>query len=99
MTHYRQLGLLGLLAVVVFASGVADSPKKTAFSELQVGRPVGLKDRGTTYEITVFDDNIPQSHKIVEVGEDFIVVEDVAKVRKTTIPVYSVKSIVRIEMP
>lgn len=99
MTRYRLLGLMGVIGVAALTIGAADSPRKSVFSELKVGQPVGLKDRGTAYEISVFEDNLPQSHNVVEIGENFIVLQDVAKVTKTTIPVYAIKSIVRLKVP
>ena len=55
---------------------------------------MGLKDHGTTFEINVMND-ILQSHEIIKIGDDFIVLEVVAKVTQTTITVYSVKANVR----
>ena len=55
---------------------------------------MGLKDHGTNFEINVMDD-ILQSYEIIKIGDDFIVLEVVANVTQTTIPVYSVKAIVR----
>lgn len=98
MTSHRQLGILGLIAVVVLAIGATDLPKRTVFADMEVGQPVGLKDHGATYEISVLDGNVPQSHKVVEIGNDFIVLEDITEVTQTTIPVYSVRSIVRFKM-
>lgn len=76
------------------ALSAADAPKKTAFTGFKVGQSVGLKDHGTTFEINVMDD-ILQSHEIIKIGDDFIVLEVVANVTQTTIPVYSVKANVR----
>ena len=59
-----------------------------------MGQSVGLKDHGTNFEINVMDD-ILQSYEIIKIGDDFIVLEVVANVTQTTIPVYSVKAIVR----
>ena len=38
--------------------------------------------------IIVLSKDIPQSHKIIEIGNDFILLEDVAGVTRTTIPAY-----------
>lgn len=89
----RLFVLLPVLAIVLLAVGAADAPKKTVFSGLKVGQPVGLKDHGTDFEISVIDD-VPQSHKIIDMGDDFIVLEDVGAVTQTTIPVTSLKAIV-----
>ena len=92
----RIVWLLPVIAVVLLTIGAADAPKKTVFSGLKVGQRVGLKDHGTAFEISVIDD-VPQSHKIIEIGEDFVVLEDVAEVTQT-IPVYSLKAIVRLDV-
>lgn len=98
MKKHHQLGFLGLIAVVVVLTlAVADLPKRTAFADLKVGQQVGLKDLGAIYEISVLDDNTPQSHKIIEIGSDFIILKDVAGVTQTTIPVTALKSIVRMK--
>lgn len=91
----RLFVLLPVLAIVLLAVGAADAPKETVFSGLKVGQPVGLKDHSRAFEISVIDD-VPQSHKIIEIGDDFIVLEDVAAVNQTTIPVTSLKAIVRL---
>ena len=93
----RIVWLLPVIAVVLLTIGAADVPKKTVFSGLKVGQQVGLKDHGTAFEISVIDD-VPQSHKIIEIGEDFVVLEDVTEVTQTTIPVYSLKAIVRLDV-
>ena len=92
----RIVLMLPLIAVVLLTIGAADVPKKTVFSGLKVGQQVGLKDHGTAFEISVIDD-VPQSHKIIEIGDDFVVLEDVAGVTQT-IPVYSLKAIVRLDV-
>ena len=94
----RIVLLLPVIAVVLLTIGAADVPKKTVFSSLKVGQQVGLKDHGTAFEISFLSEDVPQSHKIIEIGEDFVVLEDVAEVTQTTIPVYSVKAVVRLNV-
>lgn len=96
MKKHHQLGFLGLIAIVLTLA-VADVPKKTVFSELKVGQQVGLKDLGVAYQISVLDDTTPQSHKVIEIEDDFVVLEDVVGITQTTIPVTSVKSVVRLK--
>jgi hypothetical protein len=92
----RAFWMLPVITAVVLATAAAHLPEKTVLSELAVGQSVGLKDHGSSYEISVMDVDIPRSHTVVEIGPDFIVLEDVAAVTRTTIPVYSVKGIVRL---
>lgn len=86
-----------VIAIVVLMVGVADVPKNTVFSGLAVGQPVALKDHGASYEISVMGD-VAQGHTVVEIGDDFIVLEDVAGVKQITIPIYSIKGVVRLRV-
>lgn len=88
---------VGLIAVVIAAHG-ADEPKKSSgvFSMLKVGQTVTLRDEGTAFSISFLDEERPLAHKVIEIGNDHIVLEDVAGVTETAIPVYAVKSVVKI---
>jgi hypothetical protein len=92
---------LCVLTAVVATSAAprADEAKSTkgVCSGLKVGQSVSLKDMGSAFSITVFDPELPQSHKVIEIGENFIVVRDIAEVTETTIPIYSVKAIVKVK--
>jgi hypothetical protein len=92
------LGLLGALLVTTATRSAEDAKgSKGASSSLRVGQPVSLKDEGSAFTITFFDPDLPQSHKVIEIGDNFIVVRDIAEVTETTIPIYSVKSIVKVK--
>lgn len=67
--------------------------RRGVFATLKVGQAVTLKDVGHAYEISTFDNDMPLGYTVVEVGDDFIVVRDIAKVTETRIPVYAVKSV------
>ncbi len=94
----RIVRLLPVIAVVLLTIGATDPPKKTVFSSLKVGQSVGLKDQGAAFEISVLSEEVPQGHTVIEIGDDFIVLEDVAGVTQTTIPVFSLKAIVRLDV-
>jgi hypothetical protein len=91
---------LGVLVTVLALSAApgADETKKPkgVFSALKVGQSVSLKDEGSAFTLTVFEPDLPQSHKVIEVGDNFIVVRDIAGISDTTIPVFSLKSIVKV---
>lgn len=93
----RIVWLLPVIAVLLLTIGAAEAPKKTAFSGLKVGQQVGLKDQGSAFEISYLSEEVPQSHTVIEIGDDFVVLEDLAEVTQTTIPVYSLKAIVRLK--
>jgi len=64
-------------------------------SVLHVGQLVKLADAGGSgYEITVIEGG-PQNlaHKVVEIGSDFVVLEEFTGVQQLRIPVYSLKSV------
>ena len=85
-----------LLAGVLFvASGQAPAKPHGLLSVLHVGQPVKLADAGGSgYEITVIEGG-PQvlAHKVVEVGSDFVVLEEFTGIQQLRIPVYSLKSV------
>ena len=85
--------ILGLIAVGT-ALGAQNLPMpKSYFSMLIVGQAVNLNDHGATYSLSVFEDDGPLSHTIVEVGEDYVVVRDIAGVTDSVVPVYSIKAV------
>lgn len=89
------------LTVVIFtASGQAPIKARGFFSVLHVGQSVTLKDTNGRYEIGVFD-NGPDllGYKVVEVGSDYLVVQDVSGVNELRIPVYAVKTVVTLKVP
>jgi hypothetical protein len=94
----RWIGLVAVVATVALAL-VADESKrpKDVFTGLRVGQSVSLKDEGTAYTITFFEPELPQSHKVVEIGRDYIVVRDIAQITETTIPIYSIKAVINVK--
>jgi hypothetical protein len=96
----RTWAWLCALVIVVAASAIpgAQNAKRprNIFSSLKVGQSVTLKDEGSAYSISFFDDDMPLAHKVVEIGDDFVVVRDVAGVRETLIPVFSLKGIEKV---
>lgn len=88
-----------LLAVLTISAvcGAKDAKQtKGVFSGLTIGQSMSLKDEGSAFTITFFDPELPQSHKIIEIGENFIVVRDIAEITDTLVPIYSIKSIVKV---
>lgn len=74
------------------ASG-QEKGRKSFLSVLKEGQAVVLKEAAGRYEITLMEGG----HKVTEVGPDYVVVEDIAGVTETRIPVDSIKSIARIK--
>lgn len=87
-----------LLILVPPTSNGQDRSKKGFLSVLKVGQIVTLKEDAGRYEITVLK-NAQLAHKVIEVGADYVVIEDAARVTETRIPVYSIKAIIRLKLP
>ncbi len=71
---------------------------KSFLSVLNVGQSVSLKDVGDKFEIMLMKD-VKLGHKIVEVGADYIVVEDITGLTETRIHLTSIKTITRLRKP
>jgi hypothetical protein len=89
--------LVAVLAVSAAPSADETRKPKGVFSALKVGQSVSSKDEGSAFSITVFDPELPQSHKVIQIGDNFIVVRDIAGITEMTIPVYSIKAIVKVK--
>ena len=91
--------IVGLITVGT-ALGAQDVEKpRSMFSMLKVGQAVNLSDHGSAYSLRIFEeDNVPLSHTVIEIGEDFIVVRDIAEVTDSIVPLYSIKAIERVRM-
>lgn len=75
-----------------------DKPRKGFLAVLKEGQSVSVKEVAGRFEITVFK-GVQAGHKVIEVGADYLVVEDAAGVVETRIPIYSIKSIVKLKVP
>lgn len=94
------LAVVALIAVVTFAIA-AEPPNqsKSGFLSLfKTGQKIALKELDGRFEILLMDD-APLSHKITAVGTDYLIVEDTAEVMESRIPIYSIKSIVKLKTP
>ena len=87
-----------LLLTIPTTSHGQDKPRKGFLAALKEGQTVVLKENAGKYEITLMK-NIPLGHKVIEVGSDYVVVEDAAGVTETRIHVTSIKSIIKLKIP
>ena len=94
----KRIIACGAIVLVLLLTLGADGEKpRGIFSSLQIGQKVNLKEVGQGFTITFFEESeVPQSHKVLEIGKDFIVLESVSGA-ETTIPVYAVKGVVRMK--
>jgi hypothetical protein len=65
---------------------------------LKRGQLVLVKEAGGRFEITQMDD-LKVGHKVLEIGNDFVLVEDFSALTETRIPVTSIKSLVKLKLP
>lgn len=96
-----------LLLIVVVSVGtfsvtaqVPVEKRPTFLSTLKTGQPVSLKEVAGRYEISTLEGVAAvQGHKVTEIGPDYIVVQDIAGVTEAHIPIYSIKSIIKLKLP
>ena len=96
--------MLAVIAVCLLALGsittgqAPHQPRRDFLAVLKPKQSVLMKEVGGRFTISTMDD-MPDTltHKVVEVGADFVVVEDIVGVQQTRIPVYAITSIVRIK--
>lgn len=86
------------LATVPASGHGQEKGRKTVLAELKAGQSVFVKEVGGRYEITVLK-GVKLGHRVIEVGGDYVVVEDAAGVTETRIPVTSIKAIIKLKIP
>jgi len=94
-TPLRVSSIVLLFIAIAFILGADQKPK--VFASLKIGQSVTLEDEDSNITISYFDDDkLPSTHTIIDMGDNFIVVRDIADVTETTILIYSIKQIVKI---
>jgi hypothetical protein len=96
MRNWIGLGVVVVAVAVVLGADETKRPKGV-FSAFRVGQSVSLRDEGSAFTITFFEPELQQSHKVIEIGDNFIVVRDIAEITETTVPIYAVKAIVKVK--
>jgi len=101
-----QMKSPGSIAVVILLVGVLFSPlfaqqqdwaKPTGvFANLKVDQTINVKEVGDRYLLTVIDGDskLPVPHTILELGSDYIVVQDFTGLNETRIPITSIQVVV-----
>ena len=82
------------LACLSPAANGQEKGRKSFLSVLKEGQAVVLKEAAGRFEITLMEGG----HRVIEIGPDYVVVEDIAGVTEIRISVYSIKSITRIKV-
>jgi hypothetical protein len=96
-----QLALLfGVIALFFYTlpdSKATVPPQRVGFfAPLDKGQKIALKETASGFEITSSDFEL--GYTITEIGSDYIVVEDMAKVTEIRIPMYSIRFIKSIKV-
>jgi hypothetical protein len=81
-------------ALIRAQAGPAKPAAAAVFAGLRPGQTVVVKDFGDSYQITMAGSATPPGYEIVEIGADYIAIKDIANLGLTRIPIYSVKSVV-----
>ena len=97
----RRITISLAAAIIIVGTTIAFSQHgpeqggEGVLSVLSKGHAVSLTDAGGRYEIAVLT-NGPEmlGYNVVELGRDYVVIEDIAHVKELRIPVYSVKAVV-----
>lgn len=74
------------------------APAGGVLAPLTVGQKVGLKEVAGGEQISVMP-GVELASKVIEVGADYVVVEDPAGITQTRIPVYAVRAVVVTRLP
>jgi hypothetical protein len=82
------------LACLSPAANGQEKGRKGFLSVLKEGQAILVKEAAGRYEITLTEGG----HKVIEVGPDYVVIEDIAGVTEIRIPTYSIKCITRIKV-
>lgn len=89
---------IGILLAVVAVAAAPQDKKSSVFAPLEKGQKVALKETANGFEIGVMP-GIDLGYTIKEVGQDFLVIEDIAGITETRIPIYSVKAVKITRLP
>jgi len=99
-SHLIALYLSAFVAVASFTatSHGQEKARKEFLSVFKEGQSVSVKEVAGRFEITLMKD-VKLGPKVIEVGADYLVIEDIAGVTESRIHVTSIKSIVKLKLP
>jgi len=99
----RALPSVLAISAIAFFLGTAVSQRPDGnptgpFGPLKVGDKVVMREKGGRYEFTqLLAQPEAFSHRVVEMGKDFVCVEDMTAFHRIWIPVTSVQSVTRVQ--
>jgi len=84
----------------LFSTATSQPPpaaRRTVFSTLKAGQSVPLKERAGLYEVGTVDEGGPLTHKVVEIGDDYLVLKEDAGTVESRIPVTAVRAVIHVK--
>jgi hypothetical protein len=84
--------------LLLFVGAVSQDRPKKFLSRLKTGQIVSVKEVSGKYEL-LFQEKTPVGSKVIEIGDDYVVLEDPSGLVETRIHVTSIKSIARWQQP
>lgn len=94
---------IGIVLVFILALGAITPGQQPAqqrrdfLSALKVGQSVNLKEASGRFVLSTIDDGPPLSHTVLEVGSDFVLLEDMVGVSEIRVPLYAITSFSRLK--
>lgn len=88
--------VIPIICVTSYAYSQRDGDHRNGAGVLGIlakDQAVTIKDVAGRYEIGVMPDMPMLGYKVVDVGQDYVVVQDVAQITELRIPIYSVKAV------
>lgn len=92
------LFLIFITAIAAITSGQQPAPQRRDFlSGLKVGQTVNMKEASGRFVLSMIDDGPPLSHKVIEIGSDYVLLEDMVGVSEIRVPLYTISSMTRLK--
>lgn len=92
------LFLFFITAIAAITPGQQPSPQRRDFlSGLKVGQSVNVKEVSGRFVLSVIDDGPVLSHKVIEIGSDYVLLEDTVGVSEIRVPLYTIASFTRLK--
>ena len=91
---------LALWSICGAAAPPAEKKAATFLDHIKPGQMVSLQEKDGRYELTILPPEFrPLIHTVIEVGQDYITLRDLANITDSVLPIYSIKSIKIIRVP
>ena len=84
--------------LLLFVGAVNQDKPKKFLSRLKTGQIVSVKEVVGKYEL-IINEKTPVGSKVIEIGDDYLVIEDPSGLVETRIHVTSIKSIAKWQQP